>query len=208
MQTDARHRVVRRTDWPTLTLTFDDGPDDEYTPQILAILHHYSVSATFFCLGQQIDQCPHILKQIAAAGHTVGNHSYSHPNLTEITSGEVLKQMTETDERIANELGSRPRWMRPPYGAINENVKAQLQELGYEIILWDIDSRDWAGIPGPQIARNILSQLKPGAIILQHCSKSAAGTVEALPYVIEIALGLGYEFTTLDALLGQSPYQD
>ncbi|WP_067935677.1 polysaccharide deacetylase family protein [Alicyclobacillus kakegawensis] len=190
-----------------LALTFDDGPDGEYTPFIMDTLNHYRIPATFFCMGQQIEKYPDVLRRMASTGHTVGNHSWSHPDLAKLSTDDVRSELLDTDAVIRECLGVSPRFVRPPYGSTNEALDSYIRSLGFEVVLWDIDSRDWTGIPGPEIARHVVPQLQPGAIILQHCSGRVQGTTEALPYIIEIALGMGYTFTSLEHITGSSPYR-
>jgi len=200
---------IRRADTTQkdIALTFDDGPDEQYTTEVLAILAHYSVSATFFCIGSQIEKCPDVLRSIAQGGHTVANHSWSHPYLTQCTSHDVSWQIESTSGLIAEVLGCRPLLMRPPYGDLDDRVEGQIASLGYQVILWDVDSVDWSGIPGPQVAANVLPAVRPGAIVLHHCAGRVAGTVEALPYLIEVTRAMGYRYARLEHLLGIPAYR-
>ncbi|MCL6445246.1 MAG: polysaccharide deacetylase family protein [Alicyclobacillus sp.] len=180
-----------------LFLTFDDGPDDEYTPEVLDILRHYGVPAVFFCLGSQAETHPNVLVRMAEEGHTVGNHSWDHPFLTKLPPEEVVRQLESTSASIEAKIGRRPILFRPPYGDVNERVVQQASELGYQTVLWSVDSVDWSGIPGPEVAANAISRLCPGGIMLHHSAGNVAGTVAALPYVIEVARKLGYRFERL-----------
>ncbi|MCL6624974.1 polysaccharide deacetylase family protein [Alicyclobacillus shizuokensis] len=190
-----------------LALTFDDGPDEEYTPFIIDILNHYRIPAIFFCLGQQVEKYPDVLRRMANTGHTVGNHSWSHPDLTKLSADDVCSELMDTDAVIRECLGVSPRFVRPPYGSTHDALDSYIRSLGFEVVLWDIDSHDWTGIPGSEIARNVVPRLRPGSIILQHCSGRVKGTTEALPYIIEIALGMGYTFTSLEHIIGSPPYR-
>lgn len=199
-------KFAKRTD-KVVALTFDDGPDTEYTPPILDILHHYNVKATFMCCGEQIDRNQQILQRMILEGHEIANHTWNHPNLKEIASSEVRRQIEKTSTIIDQIIGQKPRLFRPPYGKMNKKVMKQCKVLGCKVILWDVDSRDWTGILGPQVAANILSGVKKGSIILQHNGGSPlSGTVEALPYIIEILSKQGYRFLTVSELLGVAPY--
>ncbi|SDW74821.1 Peptidoglycan/xylan/chitin deacetylase, PgdA/CDA1 family [Alicyclobacillus hesperidum] len=178
----------------TLTITFDDGPDAEYTPQILETLRHYGVPAVFFCIGEQVARYPDVLRAIDAAGHAIGNHTMTHPHLTELPNDEIRKQLTDAANQIEATIGKRPHLFRPPYGDMDERVERIARELGYQPVLWDVDSVDWSGIPGPTVAANVLPHLKPGAIVLQHAGEHAEGTPAALPYIIEVAVAMGYDW--------------
>lgn len=191
-----------------LALTFDDGPDLQYTPPILDLLERYGVPATFFCIGSQIQRRPNVLRRMVQSGHTVANHSWSHPHLTRETSEAVGMELDWTSIIIAETVGLRPRFFRPPYGDLNDAVAHQAQDRGYEIVLWDVDSVDWSGIPGPHIAANVLPRLQSGAILLHHSAGNVAGTVDALPYLIEVAQAIGYQFVRLDEIMGTPAYHD
>jgi len=199
-------KSAKRTD-KVVAFTFDDGPDTLYTPRILDVLHQYHVKATFMCCGEQIDNNQQMLKRMIEEGHEVANHTWNHPNLTEITPAEVRKQIEDTSTIINQIIGRKPRLFRPPYGKMNNEVMKQCKALGCKVILWDVDSRDWTGISGPQVAVNILSRVKKGSIILQHnASSPLSGTVDALPYMIEILSKQGYRFLTVSELLKVTPY--
>lgn len=200
-------RPIAADDMP-LALTFDDGPDLQYTPPILDILKRYGVPATFFCIGSQIQRHPDVLRRMVQSGHTVANHSWSHPHLTRETAGAVGMELDWTSIIIAETVGLRPRFFRPPYGDFNDAVAHQAQDRGYEIVLWDVDSVDWSGIPGPHIAANVLARLKSGAILLHHSAGNVAGTVDALPYLFEVAQAMGYQFVRLDEIMGTPAYHD
>ncbi|WP_424767712.1 polysaccharide deacetylase family protein [Paenibacillus sp. sgz302251] len=199
-------KVTKRKD-KVVAFTFDDGPDTIYTPRILDILHHYQVKATFMCCGEHINSNQEMLKRMVREGHEIANHTWNHPNLTEIAPSEVHRQIEDTSNIIYQIIGQKPRLFRPPYGKTNKQVMKQCKALGYKVILWDIDSRDWTGILGPQVAANILLGVKTGSIILQHNGWSPlSGTVDALPYCIEILCKQGFRFLTVSELLGIAPY--
>ncbi|GGJ04803.1 hypothetical protein GCM10010885_12430 [Alicyclobacillus cellulosilyticus] len=199
------------TDRKAIALTFDDGPDDVWTPQILRILAQYQVKATFFCVGQRVQQSPRVLQQIYREGHVVGNHSWSHPNLTRLSPAEVRAEVERTSDEIQRLLGVRPYLFRPPYGALSDEVIREVVAMGYKIVFWNVDSLDWAGLTGPQVAANVLAHAGPGAIVLMH---SAGGTgegreptVQSLPYIIVTLRRFGYTFVTVPELTGIPAYQ-
>ena len=199
-------REVDRRD-KAVALTFDDGPDDIYTPRILDILTHYDVKATFMCCGEQIDRNPNVLKRMISQGHEIANHTWSHPKLTNISISEAHRQIENTSNIICQIIGKKPCLFRPPYGDINNKLIKKCKALGYQVILWNVDSRDWTGISGPEVAANIIADVKPGSIILQHNAYNPlTGTVDALPYVIEILRKQDYHFLTVSKLLRIAPY--
>nr|CAG29824.1 putative oligosaccharide N-glucosamin deacetylase [Alicyclobacillus acidocaldarius subsp. acidocaldarius DSM 446] len=198
-------RLQRQTPEPSspprhLAITFDDGPDGDMTPKILSTLRDYGVPATFFCIGQQVERFPDVLKSIHQAGHEIGNHTMTHPYLTKLTDAEIERELRECQAAIEKVVQVPIRYFRPPYGDIDDRVRRIAASLHYEVVLWDVDSLDWSGIPGPAVAANVLPKLRPGAIILMHAGPFAKGTPEALPYVLEVAVAMGYDFVPLAKL--------
>ncbi|MED1203644.1 polysaccharide deacetylase family protein [Heyndrickxia acidicola] len=193
-----------------VALTFDDGPDDVWTPKILDTLKQLNVKGTFMCVGQRVQQNPNVLQRMVREGHVIGNHTWSHPNLTKIPINEVKDQIERTANEVYRIAKVRPILFRPPYGALNIEVIRKIIQLKDKIIYWDVDSLDWAGLTGPQVAANILAHVRPGAIILQHCAggrgESLRDTVEALPYVVQTLHQEGYQFLTVPQLVNIKPY--
>ncbi|MCY0875565.1 MAG: polysaccharide deacetylase family protein [Firmicutes bacterium] len=190
-----------------LALTFDDGPDRSFTPQVLDILAQYAVPATFFCLGSQVNAFPEVLRRMHTEGHTIANHTWSHPYLTRSSVHDLVWEVQSTSDLIHDISGCRPRFFRPPYGDTDASVEEQIALLGYQSILWSVDSTDWSGISGPEVAARVIPHLHPGAIVLHHSAGHVAGTVAALPYLIEVTRALGYEYVRLEDMLGQPAYQ-
>ncbi|WP_244297344.1 polysaccharide deacetylase family protein [Brevibacillus antibioticus] len=195
-----------------IALTFDDGPDQLWTPRVLDIFAHYQVKATFFCVGQMVKYNPKILERIVKEGHVVGNHSWDHPDFTKIPLLAVHEQVERTSDQIEKVVGVRPRMVRPPYGAVNEEVIQLFAASDYEMILWDIDSWDWKGLTGPQVASNILGHVTPGAVVLQHSAggtkDTLKGSVDALPYVIEVLREQKYTFSTVSDMFQLAAYRE
>ena len=187
-----------------IALTFDDGPNEGAAATVLDILQRYEVQATFFCIGAQAQKHPAVLRRMVGEGHVVGNHSYSHPDLTKESDDEVIRQLERTSEILKEATGLRPRLFRPPFGSVDDRVKSLARD--YHIVLWNVSSEDWRRIPGPAVAANVLAHLQDESIVLHHCFEDIRGTLDALPYLIEIERALGYEFVTADAILGVSPY--
>ncbi|KPV40920.1 hypothetical protein AN477_21365 [Alicyclobacillus ferrooxydans] len=191
----------------TLFLTFDDGPDSDYTPAVLDVLACYGVPATFFCIGSQVEKHPGVVREIRELGHTVGNHTWSHPYLTKVTEAELIDEIVRTATAIENILGLRPKLMRPPYGDVNGNVLKLVWDLGCHVVMWDVDSVDWSGIKGPRIVSNVIPYLQSGSILLHHSAGQAFGTPEALPYIIETARKMGYCFASISEHIGVQVYE-
>lgn len=126
----------------TVRLTFDDGPHPKYTEQVLEILGKHGVKATFFIVGRNAATYPEIVKNIAAAGHRIGNHTFSHPDLSKLPAREIRAELSRTEKLIAPYLG-KDRFYRPPYGSHDAKVDTIAAELGYRLILWNVDTLDW-----------------------------------------------------------------
>ncbi len=202
----ARHgrRLLPAGAAPQVALTFDDGPNPPYTGQILDILARYQVPATFFCIGLQASAHPGDVARLAAAGHGLGNHTWSHPFLPDLSRAQLAEQLDRTDEAVARAAGAGggPGLFRPPYGSRSADVLRWLGERGTPIVLWDVDPSDWARPGAAVIAGRVLLQTRPGTIILMHDGGGdRSQTVAALPLVIEGLLERGYHFTRAGHLL-------
>ena len=179
-----------------VALTFDDGPDGNTTPQALDILAKYKIKATFFVQGKNIAGNEAILKRMQSEGHEVGNHSWSHPILTKLSLEDAKKQITDTEDAIKSVLGKSTKLMRPPYGAISDDIR---NSLDLSFIMWDVDSLDWKSKNEAAILTEIQHQTSDGAIILMHDIHQPS--VNSLPKVIEYLQGQGYSFVTVSELL-------
>lgn len=187
-----------------IALTFDDGPDNNYTPRILDILKENKISATFFVIGRNAKANPNVLKRIANEGHAIGSHTYNHADLNKLTPDQVSTEMKDTEAVMDSVLGYHTAIMRPPYGLNSVQTVKTIANLGYRIIDWSVDTRDWSGIPPTQIMENIYKNLRPGAIILHHCAPGKMGldnTISVLQGEINDLKAKGYKFVTVPELL-------
>ena len=198
-------------DTSRIALTFDDGPDDTYTPQVLQVLREYGVPATFFLMGSRAERHPEIVNEMVSDGHVIANHSWSHPDLRMLTEERVHSEITRTEEILHQITGLQTAMMRPPFGAISEMNLVQLRGMGYHVINWSVDSRDWETEDVDQILRNTLPDVEEEAILLFHSAggegQSLAATVDVLPELIETLTEQGYVFVTVDELLDIPPYK-
>jgi len=192
-----------------VALTFDDGPCAGYTEQILDILRQRSVKATFFVCGQNVERSPELLRRVHAEGHTIGNHSYSHPFPFFRSRAFFRREIDLTQEVIEKVAGKRPQFFRPPFGARWLGLQAVLEERGLILVNWSDTGYDWKlGTEG--IVRETLKTLRPGAVILLHDGQRAyppqrvdrSPTVKALPAILEGAVKAGFTFVSLEDLLG------
>ena len=179
-----------------VALTFDDGPNPATTNQALDTLSKYGIKATFFVLGKNVSGNEEILKRMKADGHVIGNHSWSHPVLSKLSLDDAKKQITDTEDALTKVLGSSSKLMRPPYGAITDDIR---NSLDLSFIMWNVDSLDWKSKNEAAILTEIQREVKNGSIILMH--DIHAETVNALPKVIDYLKGQGYDFVTIPDLL-------
>ncbi|WP_033211797.1 polysaccharide deacetylase family protein [Kitasatospora phosalacinea] len=190
-------------DRPVVALTFDDGPNPPHTDRILDVLDRYAVPATFFCVGLHALAHRAELDRMAAAGHQIANHTWSHPYLPDLSRTELLDQLGRTDEAIAKAVGDDPgpRMFRPPYGGRTPEVLRWIGESGATVVLWDVEPCDWS-MPGPDaITRAVLDQARPGAVVLLHDGGGdRSQTAAALPGIIEGLTARGYAFARVDEL--------
>jgi peptidoglycan/xylan/chitin deacetylase (PgdA/CDA1 family) len=194
-----------------VALTFDDGPDAVFTPQILNVLRRTGVKATFFVVGRRVQRYPRVLQRMLREGHEVGNHSWSHPKMSRQSAGRVRTELQRASDEV-NRVGNvRPRFFRPPYGALSETVIREAVAEGYKIILWNVDSLDWSGIPATIVTTNVLSHIRPGSITLMHSATGRGGnlhnTVQALPSIIRRMRREGYRFVKISELLDLPAYR-
>jgi peptidoglycan/xylan/chitin deacetylase (PgdA/CDA1 family) len=156
-------RVI--THAPVVALTFDDGPHPEYTPRLLDVLERYGARATFFMVGAQAARHPEIVARAAAAGHTIGNHTWDHPAMTVISSAERREQLRRCRE-ILGAYGSR--LFRPPFGFQNRASRFDALRTGYDVVGWSFSAYDWLERDGPWMADFIGKRLAPGKIVILH----------------------------------------
>jgi peptidoglycan/xylan/chitin deacetylase (PgdA/CDA1 family) len=195
-------------DGKRIALTFDDGPCAGYTERILDVLRQYDVKAAFFVCGQNVERSPELLRRIQAEGHTIGNHSYSHPFPFFRSRAFFAREIDATQEVIEKVTGKRPQFFRPPFGARWLGLQAVLEERGLILVNWSVTGYDWKlGTEG--IVRETFKTLGPGSIILLHDGQRAhppqrvdrSPTVKALPAILEGAVKAGFTFVSLDELL-------
>ena len=194
-----------------IALTFDDGPDPLYTPQVLDILAKYKVPSTFFLLGQRVEKYPQITRRIINEGHTIANHSWSHPDLTLLDDKELSHEIFSTEEIIKETVHKETALLRPPYGFISQQKLAKLKRMDYKVIHWSLDSLDWQAKEKEDILNRTLPYLNRGAIILFHSAggpgQNLMPTIKALPIIIKKLRTNNIELVTVDNLLSISPYR-
>lgn len=180
----------------TMVLTFDDGPDPRYTPDILDTLRSYDVRAMFFVCGEMASCNQDLLARMADEGHVVGNHTWSHPLLTRLSRSRIRDEMERTCDVIEEAYGDRPEWFRAPYGAWNRAAFQLGAELGMEPLAWTVDTLDWT-TPGTRtITRRVENGAAPGVVVLSHdAGGDRSQSVRALRDYLPQLLDSGYHIT-------------
>lgn len=200
------YRYASGGDRPRIALTFDDGPHPRYTPTILNILSQNGVKATFFVVGENAEYHPDLIERIAREGHELGNHTFDHCRVAKMDDEALKADILRCNETIAAITGTSPRLFRPPEGVCNDAVKAICTEADMTIVMWSVDTRDWAHTPIDEICQNVRQNTKNGSIILMHdfIGKNSP-TPSALRRLLPMLRGLGYEFVTVSQLLSGAP---
>ncbi|WP_020390953.1 polysaccharide deacetylase family protein [Kribbella catacumbae] len=176
-------------------LTFDDGPHPQYTAQVLAILRKYGVRATFFELGRNAARYPYLTRRADLYGHSVQNHTWSHPDLRKVSWATFKSQVQSTDRTLRAQTGYTPRCLRPPYGATNSVVSRRAAALGKKVKLWSVDPRDWSRPGTSVIVRRVLASVRSGSVVLMHDGGgNRSQTVAALPTILRTLKARGYTF--------------
>src|SRR5579884_3604674 len=191
---------------PEIALTFDDGPGPVYTAQILTILKQEGVRATFFVIGSNASRYPELVSQEVQQGHVVGNHTWSHSNLKNLSAAAVRKELQSTSSEIYADSGVYPVVFRPPGGNFNGSVQAIAASLGLSTVLWNVDPRDWSRPGRDAIIKTVLDTTHNGSIILLHDGGGdRSQTVAALPTIITTLAQRGFEFVTIPQMIRHLP---
>jgi peptidoglycan/xylan/chitin deacetylase (PgdA/CDA1 family) len=185
-----------------VALTFDDGPSI-YTAQILAILQTHHAHATFFVVGYEVPPNAKVLETMARDGDEIGNHTYTHPNLTWLSTSGVEAQLERTQTVVYSATFVTPCWFRPPDGSYDMTVTSAAAALGLRGVLWSVDPQDWS-LPGAwAISQRVLAAVQPGSIILLHDGGgNRSETVAALPLILDGLARQGYRVETVSGLFG------
>lgn len=196
-------------DKPMVALTFDDGPDEEnVTNTVIDILDQYGVKGTFFFVGENVEKYPDVVEKAAKSGHLVLAHSYLHENLKSKNFQGVVEDLQRTEAAIQTVTGKAPALFRPPFGDTDLDVVNAAKQEGYNIILWSIDTIDWAdGAISEEIVENVVSNIRNGDIILMHTTKERIETPKALPVIIEELQKQNFELVDVATLLELEPYK-
>jgi peptidoglycan/xylan/chitin deacetylase (PgdA/CDA1 family) len=185
-----------------IALTFDDGPHPRLTPVILDILAEYGIKATFFMVGENVGYYPDAARAVAEAGHEIGNHTFSHRKFGRMGEEELLREIANCEAAVSGFSDAPLRLIRPPEGQMSDAMRRVIGSLDYRVILWDVDTRDWAHTSPEDITRHILDTVEAGDIILMHDFIGYdSPTPAALRLVIPALLERGYRFVTVGELI-------
>ena len=182
-----------------VALTFDDGPG-EHTSRLLDVLAAKQAPATFFLVGRSVQANPALVRRTVADGHAVGNHTWSHPDLSKLGTDQISAELSSTADAIEAASGVRPTLVRPPYGATSDTVTSVLSERGEPAILWDVDTEDWRTKDAVQTSERALAGARPGGILLMHDIHGS--TVDAVPGIVDGLRAAGLTLVTVPDLLG------
>jgi peptidoglycan/xylan/chitin deacetylase (PgdA/CDA1 family) len=193
-----------------LALTFDDGPNDPHTLRLLEVLARHNVKATFFLIGSYVKQRPDIARELVRAGHAIGNHTFSHPNLIFASARETTKELQDCELALRDAVGEHSRLFRPPFGGRRPGTLKIVRALGLEPVMWNVTGWDWKGKPAEYVEKKVSEQIRGGDVILLHDGSHAAfgadrsQSVVATDRIIARYKSEGYEFVTVPEMMGKS----
>lgn len=192
---------------PLVAMTFDDGPHPTNTPRLLDMLREQKARATFYLIGNRVAQWPKLAARIADEGHEIGNHSWSHPDLSGYGDAAMYAQIDRTTLAIWQATGRPPVTFRPPYGAFTKRQRSMLHESRrMPTILWDVDPRDWKRPGSATVTTRILKGAHRGSIVLSH--DIHRGTVDAMPETLGALAGRGLKFVAVSEIIGWPRWQN
>ena len=192
---------------PLVAMTFDDGPHPRNTPRLLDMLREQNARATFYLIGNRVAEWPKLAARIADEGHEIGNHSWSHPDLSGYGDAAMYAQIDRTTLAIWQATGRPPVTFRPPYGAFTKRQRSMLHESRrMPTILWDVDPRDWKRPGSATVTTRILKGAHRGSIVLSH--DIHRGTVDAMPETLGALAGRGLKFVTVSEIIGWPRWQN
>jgi len=205
-------KVTDRVFWRAATaeskiaLTFDDGPQATFTPQLLDILKQFAVPATFFLIGKHIEANFDLAQHIVRAGHEVGNHTFTHTLLLKLDDEQIIEEVNRTDNLLRRLDGAEPRFLRPPMGLFSRRVLDIIEQTGYKTVVGDVYPRD-TQLPGKdKIVHRVLNRVITGSIVILHDGGNSkpidrSQTLDAVREFIPKLKDRGFEFVTLSELL-------
>lgn len=192
------------TEEKKVAISFDAAWGEEKTDEILKILEDHNVKTTFFLVGYWVDKYPDRVKQIYDAGHEIGNHSNTHPHMSELSSAQISQELSALSDKVEAITGTRPTLFRPPYGDYDDQVVLQARKDGYEVIQWNVDSLDWKNLGVDPMIKQVTKEINPGDIILFH--NNSQYITQALPSILDYIQSQGYEIVPVSELVLEGEY--
>lgn len=192
------------TDEKKIAISFDAAWGDEFTDDILDTLDEYDVKTTFFLVGFWVDKYPDMVKKIYERGHEIGNHSSTHPHMSQLSKDEISNELKTTGNKIAKLTGKDPVVFRPPFGDYNDLLIETAEELNYATIQWDVDSLDWKEMGVQSVVDRVTRNVTDGSIVLFH--NNAKYVSEYLPLVLQKLQDQGYEIVPISELIYKEDY--
>lgn len=192
------------TEKKCIALTFDAAWGNEDTQQLIDILKKHNARATFFLVGSWVDKYPESVKALSKAGHSIQNHSDTHPNLPQLSAEGIKKEITNCNDKIRKITKKSPTLIRPPFGDYNNCLVETVNDLGMYTIQWDVDSLDWKDLSADEIYNRVVNKVENGSIVLFH--NAALNTPEALDRILEKLTKDGYSFVTVEELIYKTNY--
>ena len=187
-----------------VAISFDAAWGEEKTDEILKILEDHNVKTTFFLVGYWVDKYPDRVRQIFDAGHEIGNHSNTHPHMSELSNAQISQELSELSDKVEAITGVRPTLFRPPYGDYDDQVVLQARKDGYEVIQWNVDSLDWKNLGIDPMIKQVTKEINPGDIILFH--NNSQYITQALPAILDYIQSQGYEIVPVSELVIEGEY--
>lgn len=187
-----------------VAISFDAAWGSDYTDKLLDILKEHNVKTTFFLVGIWVDKYPVMVKKINDAGHEIGNHSATHPKMSTLSEKQIIDELNSTSKKIEDITGKSTTLLRPPFGDYNNRLIETAQELGYQVIQWDVDSLDYKDYGTQAIVDRVMKKVSNGSIVLFH--NNATYTSEALPIILDKLQEQGYQIVPISELIYKENY--
>jgi len=198
-----------KTDKKRVVLTFDDGPSPEWTPKVLDELKRENIKAVFFMIGHHVQKYPDIARRVADEGHTIGNHGYAHSVMLYYTPAEIEEEIKYTEYVIREITGQITKYFRPPKAWLRKRIKEKIKSMGYDTILWSLNSKDWVSFNHKSIVNYISKNIRNGDILLFHDSGNVSTTeggnrtqtVKSISLLARTLREKGFEFVSIEELI-------
>lgn len=187
------------TEEKVLSISFDAAWGSAHTEGIMEILDRYDVKTTFFLVGFWAEKHPELVAELVARGHEIGNHSATHPHMSQLSAAQIREELRQCSELVRSITGKPTTLFRPPYGEYNDTVIRVGREEGYECVQWNVDSLDWKNLGTDNMVRQCIKEVHPGDIVLFH--NDSKYILEALPQILEYYTQAGYKIIPVSQLL-------